>query len=141
MIPLCAGWFGEINEDFEKVIGTLAREAAAGEDGMAVSPLVNTDRKGGALPIMMQQFKRAIGVAIVRGNANHKLGRIHYVRGSKEEAAYTCNCNHSDYRYKPSGRGDPAGTNNTPQRDTQRSNNSEMDMPSACLLDIETLKF
>ena len=47
MIPLCAGWFGEINEDFEKVIVTLAREASAGEDGMAVSPLVNTDRKGG----------------------------------------------------------------------------------------------
>ena len=87
------------------MIRTLAREAAAGEDGMAVSPLVNTDRKGGALPIMMQQFKRAVGVAIVRGNANHKLGRMHYVRGSAEEAAHTCNCNHSDYRYKPSERG------------------------------------
>ena len=54
VISLCAGWFGEINEDFEKVIGTLAREAAAGEDGMAVSPLVDTDKKEGALPIMMQ---------------------------------------------------------------------------------------
>ena len=29
VIPLCAGWFGEINEDFEKVIVALAREAAA----------------------------------------------------------------------------------------------------------------
>ena len=108
MIPLCAGWFGEINEDFEKVILTMAREAAAGEDGMAVSPLVNTDRKGGAFPIMLQQFKRAIGVAIVRGNANHKLGRMHYVRGTAEEAAYTCRSNHSDYRYKPSERGGPS---------------------------------
>ena len=108
VVPLCAGWFGEINEDFEKVIVTLAREAAAGEDGMAVSPLVNTDKKGGALPIMLNQFKRAIGIAIVRGNANHKLGRMHYVRGSAEEAAYTCRCNHSDYRYKPSERGGPS---------------------------------
>ena len=32
VVPLCAGWFGEINKDFEKVIVTLAREAAAGED-------------------------------------------------------------------------------------------------------------
>ena len=108
VIPLCAGWFGEINEDFENVILTMAREAAAGEDGMAVSPLVNTDRKGGAFPIMLQQFKRAIGVAIVRGNANHKLGRMHYVRGTAEEAAYTCRSNHSDYRYKPSERGGPS---------------------------------
>jgi len=47
VIPLCAGWFGEINEDFEKVIVSLAKEAAAGEDGMTVSPLLNMDRKGG----------------------------------------------------------------------------------------------
>ena len=108
MIPLCAGWFGEINEDFEKVIVALAREAAAGEDGMAVSPLVNINRKGGAFSIMLQQFKRAIGVAVVRGNANHKLGRMHYVRGTAEEAAYTCRTNHSDYRYKPSERRGPS---------------------------------
>ena len=108
VIPLCAGWFGEINEDFEKVILTMAREAAAGEDGMALSPLVNTDIKGGAFPIMLQQFKRAIGVAIVRGNANHKLGRMHYVRGTAKEAAYTRRSNHSDYRYKPSERGGPS---------------------------------
>ena len=29
VIPLCAGWFGEINDDFEKMICTLAKEAAA----------------------------------------------------------------------------------------------------------------
>ena len=29
-----------------------ARTAAAGEDGMNISPLVNTDRRGGAFPIM-----------------------------------------------------------------------------------------
>ena len=111
VIPLCAGWFGETNEDFEKVIRTLAKEAAAGQDGMAVSPLINTDRKGGAFPIMLHQFRRAIGVAIVRGNANHKLGRMHYVRGSPEEAANTCRANHSDHRYKPSEREGPSWYN------------------------------
>ena len=45
MIPLVVGPFGEVNKDFEKVLKTLARLAAAGgEDGMlSISPLHNTD--------------------------------------------------------------------------------------------------
>ncbi|EJK52747.1 hypothetical protein THAOC_27949, partial [Thalassiosira oceanica] len=43
-----AGWSGEINEDFERVIKRLARAAAAaGDHGLKISPLVNNDRKGG----------------------------------------------------------------------------------------------
>ncbi len=105
VIPICAGWYGEINEDFEKIIRLLAREAASGDDGLKISPLINTDRKGGALPIMIQQFRRAIGVAIVSGNAKHKLTRLHYVRATAEEAANVCRVNHSDYRWKPSQSG------------------------------------
>ena len=45
VIPLCAGWFGEINEDFSKIIRTLAKEAAAGDDGVTISPLVNSDKR------------------------------------------------------------------------------------------------
>ena len=41
-------------EDFEKIIRVLAREVASGDDGLTISPLVNTDMKGGDLPIMMQ---------------------------------------------------------------------------------------
>ena len=51
---------------------------------MWISPLVNLDRKGGALQIMIQQFRRAVGVAIVQGNAKHKLGHLHYIRDSME---------------------------------------------------------
>ena len=83
-----------------RLITRLAREAAAGDHGLRISPLVNTDRKGGAFPIMLQQFRRAIGVAIVRGNARHKLGRLHYVRTTPEEAAATCRANHSNNRWK-----------------------------------------
>eukprot|EP00956_Cyclotella_meneghiniana_P017394 scaffold28306_cov69-Cyclotella_meneghiniana.AAC.3 len=57
VIPLVVGPFGEVNKDFEKVLKTLARLAAAGEDGMSISPLRNTDRKGGAFIIMLQQFR------------------------------------------------------------------------------------
>ena len=77
------------------------QEAASSDDGIKISPLVNTDRKGGAYPIMLQQFKRAIGVAIVRGNAKHKLARLHYVRATAAEAAYTCRTNHSDKKWNP----------------------------------------
>jgi len=44
---------------------------------LTISALVNTDRKGGAFPIMLQQFKRAIGVAIVRGQAKDKMAGMH----------------------------------------------------------------
>ena len=67
---MCAGWFGEIGQDFAKVVKILAREAASGNYGVTILPLVNTDRKRGAFPIMLKQFRRAIGIAIVRGNAN-----------------------------------------------------------------------
>ena len=80
IIPLCTGGFGEINKDFEKIITLLVWEAASGDAGLTISPLVNTNRKGGAFQIMMQQFKRAIKVAIFSGNAKHKRGRLHYVR-------------------------------------------------------------
>ena len=105
VIPLCAGWFGEINEDFDKIIFTLAREAASGENGMSISPLINSDRKGGAFPIMLQQFRRAIGVCIVRGQAKLKLSRLHYVRETVAEAADICKQNHSDNKWNPNQNG------------------------------------
>ena len=103
VIPLVAGWFGEIGRDFETVIRQLAREAAAGDDGMSISPLANTDRKGGAYVIMLRQFRRAIGVAIARGNTNHKMARLHYVRSTAEEAKATCKAHHSDNKWKRGG--------------------------------------
>jgi len=69
---------------------------------MIVSPLVNTERKGGAYVIMLQQFRWAIGVTIARGNAEHKMARLHYVRTTAEEAKTTCNSHHSDNKWKPS---------------------------------------
>jgi hypothetical protein len=65
VIPIYAGWFSKVNKDYKSLISTLAREAAAGDDGMQIFPLVNLDRKGGAYQIMLQQFRRAIGVAII----------------------------------------------------------------------------
>jgi len=69
IIPLCAGWFREINEDFDNIIKILAREAVSGEDGLRMSPLFNSDKKGGAYTIMLNQFRRACGCATIRGQA------------------------------------------------------------------------
>ena len=105
VIPLVVGAFGDVNEALEKVLKQVAKAAAAGTDGLTISPLINTDRKGGAFRIMHQQFRRAIGCATVRGQAKLTLGRLHYVRATREEAASVCKSHHSDNRWAPSQRG------------------------------------
>ena len=83
------------------VIKSLARQVVVGEVGLTILPLVNMDRKGGAYPIMLQQFKHAIGVAIVHGNAMHKIGRLHYTRATAAEAAAAAEAHHGSNRWRP----------------------------------------
>ena len=54
---------------------------------------------------MLNQFKRAIGCAIIRGQAQHKPGRLNYVRMTAAEAESVCRANHSESSWKPSQRG------------------------------------
>ena len=54
---------------------------------MRISLLINKDRKGGTFPIMLPQFRRAIGVRIMREQEKHKPGRLYYVRATADEAA------------------------------------------------------
>ena len=105
IIPLCFGAFGEVNEDLDKVIQCLAREAASTDEGLTISPLVNTDRKGGAYRIMLQQFRRAIAVKASNGHSQLILHRLHYVRGTEQEAKDACRSHHSDNRWRPYQRG------------------------------------
>ncbi len=49
-----------------------------------------------AFSIMFQQFKRAIGVAVVWGQAKHKMARIHYVRATAGEAKRAARAHHSE---------------------------------------------
>jgi len=41
----------------------------------------------------------------VRGNVKHKLGRLHYVQESAEEAANVSTANHSANKWNPSHNG------------------------------------
>jgi hypothetical protein len=60
---------------------------------------------GGSYQIILQQFKRAIRVAIILGNAMHKLGHLHYVRESMEEVANASTAHHSNNKWNPSHNG------------------------------------
>ncbi len=102
VIPICTGWFRKVNKYYETLISTLARAAAAGDNGMQISPLVYSDRKEGAYQIMLQQFRRDIGVVIVQENAKHKLGHLHYVHEYMEEAANASTVHHSTNKWNPS---------------------------------------
>jgi hypothetical protein len=83
----------------------LAREAASTDEGLTISPLVNTDRKGGACRIMLQQFCRAIAVTASNGYSQLILHRLHYVRGTEQEAKDACRSHHSNNRWRPYQRG------------------------------------
>mmetsp|Transcript_13501 Transcript_13501/g.29224 ORF Transcript_13501/g.29224 Transcript_13501/m.29224 type:complete len:83 (-) Transcript_13501:101-349(-) len=50
---------------------------------------------------MLQQFKRAIGVAIVRGQAEHKMARMHYSRATTAEAVSAARAHHIDNQWRP----------------------------------------
>ncbi|EJK69642.1 hypothetical protein THAOC_09078, partial [Thalassiosira oceanica] len=106
----------------------------AGDLGATISPLANTDRKGGAFPIMHRQFLRAVGVTAATGNAalKLKLSRIHYLRSTqrneKQKQQHT-------RQPQTTANIDPitlinaelAGTSAMPTRDMADSNSSRMD--------------
>eukprot|EP00956_Cyclotella_meneghiniana_P012218 scaffold17345_cov39-Cyclotella_meneghiniana.AAC.1 len=71
------------------------------------------------------------GVMVVRGMANHKLSRLHYVRATAEEAKFTAEANHSITDGKLGNRGVAAGIPAIHQRDMQLMNNSVMETTSA----------
>ena len=68
----------------------------------------NLDKKDGAYLLMWQQFKRAMGVVIVWGNAMYKMGCLHYVRGTAAEAAAATTAHHSNNKLR-------AGQNRQPR--------------------------
>ena len=53
---------------------------------------------------MLQQFKRALNVLLVRGQALHKLGRVHYIRRTANDAWNAANSNHSKKQWHPGER-------------------------------------
>ena len=93
IIPPCFGAFGEVNEDLDKVIQCLAREAASTDEGLTISPLTSMERKGGAYHIMLQQFWRAIdAVTAANVHSQHILQLLHNMRGTKRRQKMHADC-------------------------------------------------
>ena len=104
VISLLADYFGESGEDFNKIIKLITKEAAAGDYGRMISPLVNNNKKGGVFPIMLQQFRRAVALTVTCGNAYHKMTRLHYVRATPRQAKEVVLANLSNNKYTPGKR-------------------------------------
>jgi len=134
IMSICASKSGEIGDDFENVIKRLAMEKASGYDGIRISPLVNRDRKGGAFPIILQQFRKGIGSGIVRGQVKHKLGRLLYIKATSAEVAADCRRYHSKYGLKPS-------QNGRASRSPAQKRNRERDRTYIFELSIKDLYF
>ena len=54
---------------------------------------------------MLHQFQRATAVTATNGHSQHILPRLHYVRGTEQEAKDACKSHHSDDRLRPYQRG------------------------------------
>ena len=61
--------------------------AVARGDAVCNSPIFETEVKGGAYSVTLHLYRRALAGAIARGLSLHKRSRLHFVRGSRVEAA------------------------------------------------------
>jgi predicted secreted Zn-dependent protease len=93
-------------------------------------------RKGGAFRIMHQQFRRAIGCATVRGQAKLTLGRLHYVRATREEAASVCKHIIATIGGHQASGADHHGSTTTRRRDIQLLSNFGMAITTPTLVGL-----
>ena len=64
VVPLVIGWYGEIKEGLNKLLMKLAQIASNGPEAQGMSPLDNSDRRGGAYPIILQRMRRGLACLI-----------------------------------------------------------------------------
>jgi hypothetical protein len=78
---------------------------------------------------MHQQFRRAIGCATVRGQAKLALGRLHYVRATREETASSATIDGHQVRGA-----DHHGSTTTQQLNIKLLSNFGMAITTLCLI-------
>ena len=90
-----------MNAGFSNMLEKLARLAANGPEAEGISPLDNTDRRGGGYPILLQRMRRGLACILARGHARHLQSRVHYLRKTRAEAYHTWNANLRENRWRP----------------------------------------
>ena len=85
VIPCVFGSYGEVNQEFHKVISTLARVAAVQGKGafQLLSPELTTVHR---YSYIVSEFRRAFGLTLTRAIANLMLARSHLIARSPELA-------------------------------------------------------
>ena len=80
------GGTSEVNSTLNDIIETAAKAFSTTPEGLAVSPELSPHGPNGAYGILKSQFKRIIGCAAARANADLKLWRKHYIRSTRAAA-------------------------------------------------------
>lgn len=97
-------YFGNIGEDFGKVIAYLAKEVTAGDYERMISLRVNNERKGWAYSIMFQQFRITVALPVTHNNACNKMARLHCARATPRQANEVVLAKQSCNTYMPGKR-------------------------------------
>ena len=85
VIPCVFGSYGEVNQEFAKVISTLARVTI--HQGKGSCQLLPPELDATArYSFVVSEFRRALGVTLTKINANLKLTRSHLVARSPDLA-------------------------------------------------------
>jgi hypothetical protein len=115
VIPLVAGAFGELNEEFDDVLKVCAKMVVARGDAVYNSPVFETDVKGGAVAVTLWVYRLAVTAVLARARSLHRRSHLHFVRGSRGEAANVAREAKEQYRSSGQPQGYGFSARNAPR--------------------------
>ena len=86
--PFCFGAFGEVSEEVDPFVKRCARLAAAKQEGLAISPLEDSNGPLGSYSLTIRRFRTALSCVVSKENAKLKVKRTQFIRSTREAAAY-----------------------------------------------------
>ena len=85
-MPLVFGTYAEANKESHELIKFCARTAAAHEHNARLSPEDLDSSRGSPFQLLLNQFRKAVGVLCIQNVVEEKLRQIMYIRPMKEGA-------------------------------------------------------
>ena len=86
VMPLVFGTYAEANKESHELIKLCARTAAAHEHNARLSPEDLDSSRGSPFQLLLNQFRKAVGVLCIQNVVEEKLRRIMYICPMKEGA-------------------------------------------------------
>ena len=106
VIPLVFGTYAEANKETHELIKFCTRTAAVHENNARLSPEDLDLSRGSPFQLLLNQFRKAVGVLYIWKVVEEKLRHIMYIRPSKEGAKAVANTsnrrNNAQTRHGPS---------------------------------------